>query len=123
MLPFYGPKRGILEIGINVFIGDWCTISARSRVVIGDDCLIAERVTIRDQDHAVSTGELAHQHAGYMIEPVQIGNNVWIGVGVLVLRGSTIGDGVVIGANAVVKSNIGERRIAVGMPAKAVRQC
>ncbi|HFI1792856.1 TPA: DapH/DapD/GlmU-related protein, partial [Escherichia coli] len=51
-----------------------------------------------------------------------IGNDVWLGTGVTVLRGVRIGDGAIIGANAVVTKNIPDYCIAVGVPAKVIKR-
>lgn len=114
-------QAGALEIGDDAFIGDWCTIATKSRITIGRDCLIAERVTIRDQDHVASIGSTPRRRSGFNVAPIRIGNNVWIGAGAVILRGVVIGDNAVIGANAVVTSRVEADTVAVGAPARAIR--
>lgn len=113
-------KYGRLEIGARSHIGQSTVISARERIVIGADCLIAEHVTIRDQDHRFGPS-LTTAKAGFATAPIQIGNNVWIGAKVTVTKGVTIGDNVVIGANSVVTQDIPANSVAVGTPARVIR--
>lgn len=56
-----------------------------------------------------------------VVLPVKIGNDVWVGTGVTILKGSQINDGAVIGANALVRSTIESNAIAVGIPARILK--
>ncbi|WP_288894321.1 hypothetical protein [uncultured Alistipes sp.] len=56
-----------------------------------------------------------------VVSPVRIGNDVWIGTGVTILKGSQINDGAIVGASALVRSTIESNAIAVGTPAKIVK--
>ena len=58
----------------------------------------------------------------YWVALVRIGNNVWIGEGVIVMPGVMIGDGCVIGVHSIISKNIPANTIAVGSPAKVVKQ-
>ena len=113
-------KHGRLDIGARSYIGQYSVICAREAVTIGADCLIAEHVTIRDQDHDFGPGLITAQ-AGFTTSPVVIGNNVWIGAKVTVTKGVTIGDNAVIGANSVVTEDISANTVAVGAPARVIR--
>lgn len=113
-------KQGLLEIGARSFVGQSCIICAREAIRIGADCLIAEHVTIRDQDHRFGPG-LNTAKAGFETAPVTIGNNVWIGAKATVTKGVTIGDNAVIGANSVVTQDIPANSLAVGAPARVIR--
>lgn len=117
-----------IVIGDNVGLSDAVHIAATTRVVLGDGVLVGSRVLIIDHNHGIYHGEeqsvpeslpsgrpLTHSRE------VLIGRNVWIGDGVVVLPGSNIGDGSIIGANSVVSGNIPSACIAVGSPAKPVR--
>lgn len=113
-------KRGRLVVGMNVYIGTGAVIVARQRISIGDEVLIAEHVTIRDQDHAFGDA-LRTNVNGFNTEPIVIGNNVWLGAKVTVVKGVTIGNNVVVGANSVVTHDLPDNCVAVGAPARVVR--
>jgi len=113
-------KFGTLSVGRDTFIGPWSVIIARENVSIGSDCLIAESVVIRDQNHAVIAGALTRK-AGFTCAPIKIGDNVWIGAKATIVPGVTIGDNAVIGANAVVTEDIPPNVVVAGVPAKRIR--
>lgn len=109
-----------LSIGDYVTVGRGTIISIKSSCVIGSYTLIGPNVQIQDSNHSMKRNNLIkYQRAS--IEPITIGNDVWIGAGAKVLAGVTIGDGAVIGANAVVTRDIPDFAIAVGCPAKVIR--
>jgi acetyltransferase-like isoleucine patch superfamily enzyme len=57
-----------------------------------------------------------------MTKPVHIGNHVWIGMNVMILKGVTIGDGAIIAAGSVVNRDVPERCLAGGVPAKVIKE-
>ena len=107
-------------IGNNTVIGRRNIITAKNRISIGSDVLIGSDVQIIDHSHGVRRDtpiRLQKAEIGF----VEIGDDVWIGVGARILMNVTIGKGAVIGANSVVTSDIPEYAIAVGSPAKVVK--
>ncbi|HET7663226.1 MAG TPA: acyltransferase [Rhodanobacteraceae bacterium] len=106
-----------VEIGARSFIGTGTIIAAKVGVSIGADALIAEYVTIRDQNHAIGPDGLARD-SEFVVAPITIGVNVWLGAKATVLKGVDIGEGTVIGANAVVTHNVPPNCVAVGVPAR-----
>lgn len=113
-------KFGSLRIGPRTYIGQFSVICARENITIGADCLIAESVTIRDQDHRFGDGLVVAQ-AGFSTSPVTIGSNVWVGAKATITKGVSIGDNAIIGANAVVTQDIPANCVAVGIPARVMR--
>jgi lipopolysaccharide O-acetyltransferase len=122
-------QSGCLQFGDRVELNDFVHIGALRSVVIGDDALIASRVFISDHDHGIYSGAGDHSSPDERprsrvdhVQPVRIGNRVWIGEGASVLAGVTIGDGAVIGAGAVVTRDVPEACLAVGAPARVIRR-
>ena len=112
---------GIVCLGQDVFIGFNSQIVALERVAIGADALIAPGCVIRDADHRFDEVGAAIRTQGHKVHPISIGRDVWLGANVVVTAGSSIGDGAVIGANAVVTKAIPSYSVAVGIPARVVR--
>lgn len=106
-------------LGDRVKIMHYSLIGVALRVVIGSDSQIAERCTVRDQNHDYESSSMLT--APLVSTAVSIGTGVWIGCGVAVLRGASLGDGAVVGANAVVTSALPDRSISVGAPARVLR--
>jgi len=114
--------RGTLEIGDRTIFGHHCTLGVVDSVVIGPDCLIAEMVAIRDHDHRFDGPPgVPVREQGTVCAPVRIGSNVWLAGKATVLKGVTIGDSAVVGANAVVTKDIPAYAVAVGVPARVIR--
>ena len=113
-------KGGTIKIDNDTFIGCGSIIVARSGIFIGNDALIAEYVTIRDQDHKLSL--YPYRLAGFDSSPINISNNVWIGAKASILRGSNIGESAVIGAHSLVNSAIPPFTISGGVPARVIRK-
>lgn len=109
-----------LFIGENCEMGDMTHIVAHEKVEIGNNVLIASKCFISDTNHGVYKGEdqgspeTPPNKRKLVTKPVKIGNNVWIGENVVILAGADIGDGCIIGANAVVSKKIEKNSIVVG---------
>src|SRR5690606_11494127 len=120
-LPIVTAQGGGITVGTNCFIGIGCVIASKSGIDIGDDVLVAEYVTIRDQDHAFPTG-VRIREVGFESAPVFIGNDVWIAAKASVLKGSRIEAGCVVAAHSVVKGVVPENSVVAGAPARLVRR-
>jgi acetyltransferase-like isoleucine patch superfamily enzyme len=116
-----------ISIGNDVQINDYVHIGAGEKIIIGDNVLIASKVFISDLNHGNYKG--SDQDSPFSLpnnrklstSPIVIKDNVWIGEGVCVMSGVTIGIGCVIGALSVVTKDLPDFSIAVGAPAKVIK--
>ncbi|MEW5954329.1 MAG: DapH/DapD/GlmU-related protein [Bacillota bacterium] len=121
---FYGSSieifpGGVLTLGSG-YINSDCVIACAKRITIGEGVAIARRVFIYDSDHHKIIDE-----QGSLKNPPEliiIGNHVWIGVGAIILKGVTIGDGAVIAAGSVVTHDVPARCVAAGNPAVVIKE-
>ncbi len=111
---------GKMEIS-NSYIGFGSVLVAGSSIQINDNCALAEMIVIRDQDHRFGDG-LDLQSSGMEHSPITLGRNVWVGSKATILRGVTIGDNAVIGASSVVTKDVAAGSLAVGIPARIVKE-
>ncbi len=105
-------------------IGDYCLIcpgvriSGSEEINIGDSCMLANGVYITDSDwHG-----LYDRIVPGITEPVTLENNVWLGDRAIICKGVTIGENSIIGAGAIVVSDIPPNTVAAGNPAKVVKE-
>lgn len=124
-----GNKKSKIFIGDRIQLNDYVHISAVESVSVGDDTLVASHVYISDNSHGSYAGdnndslpEEPPVKRAYFSAPVSIGKCVWIGEGVIIMPGSNIGDGAILGAHSVVKGVIPGNSIAVGSPARVVKK-
>lgn len=122
----YGPGQDTVPPRALV-IGDRCVMGLRSGVVahesveVGDDVWFGQDVFVTDANHGfldleVPIGQQLGPH-----QPVRIGAGSWIGHGVVVLPGTTVGRHVVVAAGSVVRGDVPDNAIVAGVPAKVVR--
>lgn len=113
-----------LVIGDDTFIGHGCAFHIGRSIHIGRHCLLAGGVQVFDLDgHPL---DAADRRAGTptpasAVRPVEIGDDVWIGAGALVLKGVTIGPRSVVAARAVVTADVPADVVVAGNPARVVR--
>ncbi|MBV7272103.1 sugar O-acetyltransferase [Clostridium sp. PL3] len=112
------------DYGYNIFIGENfyanynCTILDCAKVTIGDNVLFAPNVSLFTAGHPIHF-EPRNEGIEYAF-PITIGNNVWIGGGVIINPGVNIGDNVVIGSGSIVTKDIEANSIAVGNPCRVI---
>ena len=111
-----------LHIGNGTSIQPYAHIAAAGRLEIGRNVLMGSRVFITDHDHLFDDPLLPIGEQALSVAPVQIGDFVWLGENVVVLKGVTIGHHAVIGANSVVTRDIPPFAVAAGVPARVIRQ-
>ncbi|MBX3448172.1 MAG: acyltransferase [Planctomycetaceae bacterium] len=112
--------RGLsgLSLGSHISIHPLCYLDACGGVTIGDEVSIAHATSILSTNHDHTQHELTIREAPVLVDPVVIGSDVWIGCGVRVLAGVTIGDRTVVGAGAVVTRSLPAGTVGVGVPAR-----
>jgi acetyltransferase-like isoleucine patch superfamily enzyme len=112
-----------IAIGNRVTATGHLTIGAAKEVIIEDDVLLASNVTVLDNFHGYDNTDVPYMYQQLShIEPVLIKRGCWIGENVVILPGVTIGEMTIIGANSVVTKSIPDRCIAVGAPARIIKQ-
>ena len=110
-----------IEIGSGNSFSNNVMICANGSVHIGNRCQIGDLVAIYDCDfHELEPATRNRGHGKVL--PVDIGNNVWLGSRVMVLKGVSIGDNTVVGAGSIVVNSLPANCVAVGTPAKVVRE-
>ena len=110
-----------IDVGSNTYVGPYSCFSGQD-ISIGKNCLFGPYVGVFANEHVFEDitrpiCEQGHRYAGIVIE-----DNCWLGTGVKVLDGVTIGTGSVVGAGSVVTKSLPPYSVAVGIPAKVVRQ-
>ncbi len=116
--PFYTDCGKNIKIGKNVFINACCRFQDQGGIEIGDGSLIGHNTTIATLNHDFNPAK----RQNLTPSPVKIGKNVWIGSDCTILPGVEIGDGVIIGAGSVVTKSIPTNTIAVGNPARVIKE-
>lgn len=112
-----------LEIGDGTSIAGNCVLSAAESVRIGRNVLFARNVYVSDHSHEFDDPSRPVLDQGITdIAPVEIADGAWLGQNVVVCPGVSIGAGAVIGANSVVLADVPDRAVAVGAPARIVRE-
>jgi acetyltransferase-like isoleucine patch superfamily enzyme len=109
-----------LTMGESVFLGRGVEIDVRVSVVLGSHVLVAPGVFITDHTHNARAGQLIDAQ-GVVDRPVVIDEDVWLGVGSVVLPGVHIGRGSIVGAGAVVTRDIPAGSVVAGVPARVLR--
>ncbi len=118
--PFHSNMGGRhCHIGKNFYANFNLTLVDDGEIFIGDNVLIAPNVTIATAAHPLNP-MLRRKGLQYNL-PVRIGNNVWLGTGVMIMPGVTIGENSVIGAGSVVTKDIPANCIAAGNPCRVMR--
>lgn len=95
--------HGLLKIGDDVFINDSTKINAKEKINIGNNVIIGQNVLIYDHDHDYKSNNIKYT---FISAPIFIGDNTWIGSGVIILKGVKIGRNCVIAAGSVVFKDV-----------------
>ena len=109
-----------VHFGKNIYANFNLTLVDDTHIYVGDATMFGPNVTIATAGHPILP-ELREQAYQYNM-PVHIGKNCWLGAGVIVMPGVTIGDNTVIGAGSVVTKDIPANVVAVGNPCRVMRE-
>lgn len=117
----FNDDRGKLIIEDGVYIGRFCTMSISTEIKIKKNALISDRVFIGDCNHGfLDTSKPISQQPINFAGCVEIGEGSWLGIGVAILPGVTVGKNAVIGANSVVTHDVPDYCIVAGNPAMII---
>jgi acetyltransferase-like isoleucine patch superfamily enzyme len=111
---------GRIRIGRNTYVNRYTIIDSSERIEIGERCMIGPHCYLTDHDHGHAPGTSVAEQP-LTSRPVRVGDNVWIGAGVVVLKGVTIGDGAVVAAGAVVTKDVPAGAKVAGVPAQPLQ--
>jgi acetyltransferase-like isoleucine patch superfamily enzyme len=111
----------VLDIGSHVVFSFGCIVSSCKSIKIGSYVQIGEYTSIRDTTHDYNDYGSPMMKNSDKSDSIIIGSDVWIGRGCLIQPGSIIEDGVVVGANSIVKGRLSSGKIYVGNPLREVR--
>jgi len=107
-----------ITIGKNFYMNSGCHLLGE--ITIGDDVMIGPKTVIWGRDHGMALGQPMRMQP-HSKRPVSIGDDVWIGANVTILKGINIGDGAVVAAGAVVVRDVPSLAIVAGNPARVVK--
>jgi acetyltransferase-like isoleucine patch superfamily enzyme len=110
---------GKIEIGKRVLINSYTIITSWHAVTVGNDTLIAPFCHITDRVHGISKDVNVKDQIG-QAQPIEIGSDVWVASSCVILKGVTISNGAVVGANSLVNRNVDSYSIVVGSPARVI---
>lgn len=107
-------ENASLILGNGSFINVDSKIYCKEKIEIGDNTFIGEEVIIRDTDEHTINDTIN-------TKPIKIGNNVWIGMRCIILKGVTIGDGAIIASGSIVTKDVPDHTLVGGNPAKIIK--
>lgn len=112
-----------IEIGNNCVIGEYCYIVGKGGLQIGNDVLIGSGTKIVTSEHNFTNMSFLIREQGLSFVPIRIENNIWIGFNVVILAGSKISEGSIVGANSLINRSFHEKNIILfGSPAKVYKE-
>lgn len=115
-------REGSIEIGANCSVNDFCVLYGHGGLTIGDDVRIATHTVMVAADHTFDDPDVPIRKQEVKLEPISIGDDVWIGANACILGGVEIGKGCVVGAGSVVTQSLEPYSVAVGNPARVVKK-
>ena len=118
---FFFNNESSLEIGNSCILSYGVVVSCRNKISIGNFVQIGEYSSLRDSTHSMDNSDVPIMYQENINGEITIGNNVWIGRGCILLPGTFIEDGVVVGANSLVKGRLEKNCVYGGTPLRLIR--
>ena len=115
--PFYTNFGKFIHLGKNVFINHACSFLDMGGITIEDEVLIGPKVNLITESHPLDPND----RRALTTKPILIKRKAWIGAGVTILPGVTIGENAVVAAGAVVSKDVPDNTIVGGVPAKIIK--
>ncbi len=113
---------GSIRLGQRVFVGPHATIYGHGGVEIGEWTMVSMGATILSSNHTIPPMDRCMRWEPDELRPTKIGRDVWIGAHAVILGGTTLGDGVVVGAGSVVSGEVPAGHVVAGVPARLLRK-
>ena len=110
-----------ITLGVGVVLSRGVHLVSMAGISLGRGCMIGEYSSLRDANHARQPG-VPIRDAGHTAKPIILGQEVWVGRGVTILGGVTVGDFATIAANAVVTRDVPAGAVVGGVPAVPIRK-
>lgn len=118
----YVKKNAKITFGQNSSTGHHTEVASNNHIEIGNDIIMGAYTYITDSNHGYKDKELVIRKQNMEIGSVKIGNNVWLGRGVMILKDSIVGDNSIVAAGSVVTKKFEENKILGGIPAKTIKE-
>ena len=112
--------HGFVEIGSHSFVGSGAILGAGGGIRIGESVLIGPNCVMISEEHIFSDPDRSIGDQGVAYACITVRDGAWIGANVTLLAGMTIGSGAVVGAGSVVTTDVPERSVVVGVPARVI---
>jgi acetyltransferase-like isoleucine patch superfamily enzyme len=116
--PFYTTGGENIRVGRNVFINQNCTLYDLGGIDIGDEVMIGPNVSLITSGHPIAPSQ---RRAGVTASPIVLERNVWLGAGVTIIGGVTVGENSVVAAGSVVTRDVPPNTLVGGNPARVIR--
>jgi len=110
-----------IEVGNNTWINQNCYLVGEGGIKLGSDVMVARNVSLITSGHGIEDKNIPMIKQKITAASIEVGDDVWIGVNAVVLKGVKIGKGAVVGAGAVVTKDVPDFAIVGGVPAKVLR--
>lgn len=110
-----------VKIGDRTTFGNDCMFGAAGGIEIGDDVVAGQYIRFHSENHKFNDMTTLIRKQGVTHKGIKIGNNCWIGAGTVFLDGAELGEGCVVGANAVVTKKFPSNAVIAGIPASVIR--